>query len=108
MAEQSGDKTQDATPHRRQQAREKGQVAFSQDLGSAAVLVVGVLLLKWWGKGIMEAAGNLIERRTVDHSLPAPQVAGRYQPEVHRITLRRIHHRIRGLVFAIQRLMEAR
>ena len=60
MAEQSGDKTQDATPHRRQQAREQGQVAFSQDLGSAAVLVVGVLLLKWWGAGIMEAAGKLM------------------------------------------------
>ena len=60
MAEQSGDKTQDATPHRRQQAREQGQVAFSQDLGSAAVLVVGVLLLKWWGVGIMESAGRIM------------------------------------------------
>ena len=34
MAEADGDKTQDATPHRRQQAREEGQVAKSQDLPS--------------------------------------------------------------------------
>jgi flagellar biosynthesis protein FlhB len=45
MPEQSGDKTQDATPHRRQQAREQGQVARSQDLGSAAVLVGGLVTL---------------------------------------------------------------
>lgn len=60
MAEQSGEKTQEATPHRRQQAREQGQVAFSQDLGSAAVLVVGVLLLKWWGLAVIEAVGRLM------------------------------------------------
>ena len=41
MPEQSGEKSFDATPHRRQQAREQGQVAYSQDLGSAALLVVG-------------------------------------------------------------------
>ena len=61
MAEQSGDKTQDATPHRRQQAREQGQVAFSQDLGSAAVLVVGALLLKMWGAGVVDACGRFMK-----------------------------------------------
>ena len=60
MAEQSGEKTQEATPHRRQQAREQGQVAFSQDLGSAAVLVAGVLLLKWWGSSVVDAVGSLM------------------------------------------------
>jgi flagellar biosynthesis protein FlhB len=50
MAEQSGEKSFDATPHRRQQAREQGQVAYSQDLGSAALLVVGVIVL-WNGGG---------------------------------------------------------
>ena len=60
MAEQSGDKTQDATPHRRQQAREQGQVAYSQDLGSAAVLVAGVLLLRFWGAQVMDASGHLM------------------------------------------------
>ena len=60
MAEQSGDKTQDATPHRRQQAREQGQVAFSQDLGSAVVLVVGAMLLKMWGGGVVDACGRFM------------------------------------------------
>jgi len=40
-----GDKTQDATPHRRQQAREEGQVPRSQDLGSAVLLVGGLWAL---------------------------------------------------------------
>lgn len=63
MAEQSGDKTHDATPHRRQQARDEGQVAYSQDLGSAALLVVGVLLLQYWGGQITEAAGKFMRHQ---------------------------------------------
>ena len=47
MAEYSGEKNLEPTPHRRQQAREKGQVAYSQDLTSAALLLVGVLILTW-------------------------------------------------------------
>ena len=35
MPEQNGEKTQDPTPHRRQKAREEGQVAKSQDLASS-------------------------------------------------------------------------
>ena len=49
MAEHTGDKSFEATPHRRQEAREKGHVAFSQDLGSAAMLMLGVLLLMLLG-----------------------------------------------------------
>jgi flagellar biosynthetic protein FlhB len=54
MAETDGDKTQDATPHRRQQAREEGQVAKSQDLASAALLLVGLATLLWWGGPLVE------------------------------------------------------
>lgn len=50
MAESAGDKTHDATPHRRKQAREEGQVAKSQDLASAVMLLVGLLALMWLGK----------------------------------------------------------
>ncbi len=63
MAEQSGDKSQEATPHRRQQAREQGQVAYSQDLGSAALLVVSVLLLRYWGADVIDAAGRLMRHQ---------------------------------------------
>jgi len=61
MAESSGEKTQDATPHRRQQAREKGQVAYSQDLGSAALLIIGTLLLMSWGKNIVDLSGRIMK-----------------------------------------------
>src|SRR6185369_314161 len=45
MPDQDGDKTQDATPHRRQEAREQGEVARSQDLAAAVVLVAGLAIL---------------------------------------------------------------
>ncbi|MCH2595490.1 MAG: flagellar biosynthesis protein FlhB [Pirellulales bacterium] len=58
MADPSGEKSQEATQHRREQAREQGQVAYSQDLGSAALLVVGILLLQYWGAKILATAGD--------------------------------------------------
>jgi flagellar biosynthetic protein FlhB len=54
MPEHDGDKSQEATPHRRQQAREQGQVAKSQDLGSAALLVLGVAAMMMMGGGLVE------------------------------------------------------
>jgi len=63
MADSAGEKTQEATPHRREQAREKGQVAYSQDLGSAALLVVGVSLLMIWGRQIAEVSGGLMKHQ---------------------------------------------
>ena len=47
MPDEFGDKTQDATPHRRQKAHEEGQVARSQDLASAALLVGATLVLMY-------------------------------------------------------------
>lgn len=50
MAEDVGqERTEDATPRRRQQAREKGQVPRSRELASAAVLVLGAVSLMWFG-----------------------------------------------------------
>ena len=57
MAEQSGEKSQEATPHRKDQAREQGQVAYSQDLSSAGLLIVGILLLRSYGEGVISMAG---------------------------------------------------
>jgi flagellar biosynthetic protein FlhB len=45
VAEDLGEKTEDATPKRRQESREKGQVARSQDLGGALLLVVGTMTI---------------------------------------------------------------
>ena len=63
MAEESGEKTHDATPHRRQQAREQGQVAYSQDLGSAALLLVGVLVLSYYGYAVIDQVMLFMERQ---------------------------------------------
>lgn len=63
MAEESGEKSHDATPHRRQQAREQGQVAYSQDLGSAALLLVGVVVLGYWGKSVIDSTMLYMERQ---------------------------------------------
>lgn len=86
MAEQSGDKTQDATPHRRQQAREKGQVAFSQDLGSAVVLVAGVLLLRMWGGAVVDASGKLM-RYQLGTVTPLEAQRGELLTQAHNIVI---------------------
>lgn len=54
MAEQAGEKKHDATPYRRMKAREEGQVPRSQDLGSAVLLLAGVLLLQYTGPKLLQ------------------------------------------------------
>src|SRR4029079_12991867 len=63
MAESAGEKSFEATPHRRQEAREQGQVVFSQDLASAAMLMLGVLLLMMFGRAVVEFFAQLIQRQ---------------------------------------------
>ena len=45
MADQDMEKTEQATPKRREEAREKGQVAKSQEISSLAVLMTGTAAL---------------------------------------------------------------
>ncbi len=61
--EESGEKSQDATPHRRQQAREEGQVAQSQDLAAAMILVVGLAVLLAAGGDIAKFFAGLTQRQ---------------------------------------------
>ncbi|GAA5645415.1 flagellar biosynthesis protein FlhB [Vibrio proteolyticus] len=56
MAESDGqERTEDATPRRLQQAREKGQVARSKELASVSVLVIGAVSLMWFGETLARA-----------------------------------------------------
>lgn len=66
MAEHAGEKSFEATPHRRQEAREKGQVAFSQDLGSAAMLMLGALLMMLLGGALIEFCATLMRHQLGD------------------------------------------
>ncbi len=61
MAEEFGDKTHEATPYRRQKAREDGQVVKSQDLASAALLVAAILILWYLGSSLAESMGRVTQ-----------------------------------------------
>ncbi|WP_217520792.1 flagellar biosynthesis protein FlhB [Vibrio metschnikovii] len=51
MAESDGqERTEEATPRRLQQAKEKGQVARSKELASVSVLIIGSVALMWFGE----------------------------------------------------------
>jgi len=66
MPEQAGEKSQDPTPHHRQKAREEGQVARSQDLGSAVLLLAGLIALKMCGSSLVEFLGVHMKRQLGD------------------------------------------
>jgi len=63
VPEQNGDKSQEPTPHRRQKAREEGQVAKSQDLGSAVMLILGLVCLMTLGTGVVEFLDDFSRRQ---------------------------------------------
>jgi flagellar biosynthetic protein FlhB len=63
MAESDGqERTEDATPKRLQQAREKGQVARSKELASVSVLVVGALALMMMGESLASGLMKMMSR----------------------------------------------
>ncbi len=55
----SSDKTEDATPKRREQERKKGNISKSQDLTAALMLSIGVALLVTMSSGILEELKTL-------------------------------------------------
>jgi flagellar biosynthetic protein FlhB len=57
MAGGGGDKTEKATPKRREEARKKGQVAKSPDLNGAVVLLSSLFALSIWGPHIWSEMG---------------------------------------------------
>src|SRR3954464_2541921 len=57
MAGGGGDKTEKATPKRREEARKKGQVAKSPDLNGAIVLLSSLFALSIWGPHIWQEMG---------------------------------------------------
>jgi flagellar biosynthesis protein FlhB len=59
MAEEGGEKTQEATPHHRQQAQEEGRYVQSTDLNSAALLLTSLVTLLFAGGGLLEFLGRL-------------------------------------------------
>lgn len=60
--EDAGEKTEAATPRRRREAREKGQVARSTDLTAAMALLGAMLILSFIGPGILESLLDLTRK----------------------------------------------
>lgn len=79
VAEQAGEKKHEATPYRRAKAREEGNVARSQDLGSAVLLLVGVVALDWFGPGLygqlMGMVRSAMAESTYTSADPRTQIA---------------------------------
>lgn len=62
MAAEDDGKTEDATPRRQQEARKDGNVAKSQDLGAATILLFGVIMLWYLGGWINEHIASAMYR----------------------------------------------
>jgi len=50
MAEEAGEKTEEPTPHRLREAREKGQVAKSKEITTALLLIFSYMLFRYTGE----------------------------------------------------------
>jgi flagellar biosynthetic protein FlhB len=63
LAESDGqERTEEATPRRKQQAQEKGQVARSKELASVSVLIIGSVSLMWFGGMLATALYQMMSR----------------------------------------------
>jgi flagellar biosynthetic protein FlhB len=80
MAEEKGqERTETATPRRREKAREEGQVARSVEVASVLVLIAGMLGLAAFGARMTETTGNLLRASLAgigDVSLSEASAAG--------------------------------
>lgn len=50
MAEDTGDKSEEPTPHRLREAREKGQIAKSREITTAFVMLLSYVVFKYFGE----------------------------------------------------------
>ncbi len=74
MANDAGERTEAATPRRRQEARQRGQVARSTDLSSAVLLLGALICMRWFGPQMMASLYRAMQEHLTTAS---PAVAGR-------------------------------
>ncbi len=63
MPDQNGEKQHEPTQHRREEARRQGQVAKSQDLDSAILLLLALMVLLMTGQGICDFFGQYMTKQ---------------------------------------------
>lgn len=87
MADDFGEKTEAPTPRKRQEAREQGRIARSQDLSSAALLVGAMVLLKAFGDDVAESLRLLVAKslsaEALSNGSPAAALDPFRSPLVH-------------------------
>ncbi len=66
----SGERTEEATPKRREKARQSGQVTRSRDLAGAFAVLAVVVLTGWQRGEILGAWGHLFDRLVASAALP--------------------------------------
>jgi len=72
MASGAGDKTEKATPRRRDEARKEGQVARSMEVGSAFAMLAGFGVLVTWGGSLLNGLASEMHywmSKTVQHDV---------------------------------------
>jgi len=69
------DRTEKATPKKREEARKKGQVAKSPDFNGAVVLLAGLTALSAFGPGLWQRIGD--STRGILHLVATPSVVSR-------------------------------
>jgi flagellar biosynthesis protein FlhB len=72
MPDEFGEKTEAPTPRRRAEARQQGNIARSADLTSAVLLLAVMILLDWYGPGLIVVLKTLTEQMLGSESLGDP------------------------------------
>ena len=72
MSDSAGDKTEKATPKRRDQARKEGQVARSQDMNGAIVLLASLLVLSAMAPKMMQSLKTMMS--TTLSAIATPEI----------------------------------
>lgn len=70
----SGEKTEKATPRKRQDSRKKGQVLKSQDLNTAVMLLISFGFLKVYGPTIISESRNFFQTFFTQYILITPEI----------------------------------
>jgi flagellar biosynthesis protein FlhB len=73
--DEQGDKTEAPTPRRRQEARDQGNIPRSPDIVASVLLVTMMVLLGWYGPGIVRSLKDLMAEMLGDSSLNGGMVA---------------------------------
>ena len=60
MADEMGEKTEAATPKRREDARQRGQYPTSRDLTSAIILLAGLIGIQVYGEGMLDLSTRIV------------------------------------------------